>query len=448
MKKRTLILGSPSDKQKQFLLATERYLAYGGARGGGKSWAVRCKAVLLALRYPGCRILILRRTLPELQENHVQPLLKVLRGIAVYNDAKKRFLFGNSSVILCGYCMRSTDLNRYQGQEYDFIFIDEATQMEEEVFIALKASLRGANDYPKRIYLTCNPGGVGHSWVKRLFVDRRFLPSEDPLDYRFIPARLSDNQILRERDPSYLKALQSLPEDLRRAWLDGCWDVFKGQYFEEFSRDLHVVEPFEIPSSYRRFVAFDYGLDMLACLWFAVSPDGWIYVYRELHQPGLIVSEAAKKILEYSCGEEPEELYMPPDMASRQKDSGRTMAELFYENGISGKAADNRRVAGWLAVKELLKPVSDPYGGKTPRLRIFKNCTTLIAHLPALVRDEKNGSDASSHPHEITHICDALRYFALSYREKEPPAPALSPLEEAKRKALKRAKTGSRRSAF
>lgn len=191
--------------------------------------------------------------------------------------------------------MRSTDLNRYQGQEYDFIFIDEATQMEEEVFIALKASLRGANDYPKRIYLTCNPGGVGHSWVKRLFVDRRFLPSEDPLDYRFIPARLSDNQILRERDPSYLKALQSLPEDLRRAWLDGCWDVFKGQYFEEFSRDLHVVEPFEIPSSYRRFVAFDYGLDMLACLWFAVSPDGWIYVYRELHQPGLIVSEAAKK---------------------------------------------------------------------------------------------------------------------------------------------------------
>ena len=229
MKKRTLILGSPSDKQKQFLLATERYVAYGGARGGGKSWAVRCKAVLLALRYPGCRILILRRTLPELQENHVQPLLKVLRGIAVYNDAKKRFLFGNSSVILCGYCMRSTDLNRYQGQEYDFIFIDEATQMEEEVFIALKASLRGANDYPKRIYLTCNPGGVGHSWVKRLFVDRRFLPSEDPLDYRFIPARLSDNQILRERDPSYLKALQSLPGDLRRAWWDGCWDVFKGQ---------------------------------------------------------------------------------------------------------------------------------------------------------------------------------------------------------------------------
>ena len=438
----------PSERQREFLTSSTRYTAYGGARGGGKSWAVRTKAALMSLKYPGIRILLVRKTYPELRENHIVPLVKMLRDVADYSESKKTLTLCCGSRIKFGYCDAETDTGQYQGQEYDFIFIDEATQMEEEVFIALKASLRGANDYPKRIYLTCNPGGVGHSWVKRLFVDRRFLPSEDPLDYRFIPARLSDNQILRERDPSYLKALQSLPEDLRRAWLDGCWDVFKGQYFEEFSRDLHVVEPFEIPSSYRRFVAFDYGLDMLACLWFAVSPDGWIYVYRELHQPGLIVSEAAKKILEYSCGEEPEELYMPPDMASRQKDSGRTMAELFYENGISGKAADNRRVAGWLAVKELLKPVSDPYGGKTPRLRIFKNCTTLIAHLPALVRDEKNGSDASSHPHEITHICDALRYFALSYREKEPPVPALSPLEEAKRKALKRAKTGSRRSAF
>ena len=413
-----IAIGKPSEKQKRFLYATQRYVAYGGARGGGKSWAVRCKAALLCLHYPGCRVLILRRTLPELRENHVRPLAALLKDAAVYNDTKKTFVFSNGSVLICGYCAKEKDLGRYQGQEYDFVFIDEATQMEEYVFTALKGCLRGANGYPKRIYLTCNPGGVGHSWVKRLFIDRKFHKGEDPDDYLFIPAKLSDNAVLREKDPEYEKALQSLPKELRRAWLDGCWDLFEGQYFEEFSRETHTVAPFPVPPGYKRYMAFDYGLDMLACLWFAVSPAGEIFVYRELHEPGLIVSEAAKRMLEKSENERIEQIFLPPDMAGRQKDTGLTMEELFARNGIRGIAADNRRVPGWLAVKELLNPQPDPFGNLTPRLRIFRNCVTLIAHLPALRRDEKDGSDASVHPHAITHICDALRYFALTYRER------------------------------
>ena len=439
---------SVTRRQLEFIRSTARETLFGGAAGGGKSYAQLIDALLFAMKYPASRQLILRRTFPELKRSLIQVSLTLYpKEWGTYGESNHLWTFRNKSLIEFGFCDSENDVTKYQSAEYDVIRFDELTHFTEFQFTYLLSRIRGTNGYPKQVKASTNPGGVGHSWVKSRYIDV-LTPGEEKDGKLFLPAKVQDNTFLMRSDPEYVERLKLLDARSKKALLYGRWDLFEGQYFEEFSRDLHVVEPFEIPSSYRRFVAFDYGLDMLACLWFAVSPDGWIYVYRELHQPGLIVSEAAKKILEYSCGEEPEELYMPPDMASRQKDSGRTMAELFYENGISGKAADNRRVAGWLAVKELLKPVSDPYGGKTPRLRIFKNCTTLIAHLPALVRDEKNGSDASSHPHEITHICDALRYFALSYREKEPPAPALSPLEEAKRKALKRAKTGSRRSAF
>ncbi len=443
MKKRSL--GRPTERQRDFLMASERYVAYGGARGGGKSWAVRCKAVLLALRYEGCRILILRRTLGELRENHVRPLMGVLDGIARYNESKRTFTFSNGSLILCGYCAKEKDLLRYQGQEYDFIFIDEATQMEEYVFAALKGCLRGVGDCPKRMYLTCNPGGVGHSWVKRLFVDRKFKSGEDPADYRFIKARLTDNQVLLSKDPSYLKALESLPQDLKRAWLDGCWDIFSGQYFEEFSRELHVCKPFLIPPSFSRYIAFDYGLDMLACLWIACDNRGHFFVYRELHRQGLIVSEAARLIKEYSEGETIKEIFMPPDMHSRQKDSGLTMAELFFREGIDGSCADNRRVPGWLAIKELLRQEGE---GQPPRLQIFECCQTLISHLPSLLKDEKDGSDASVHPHEITHICDALRYFVLSYRQREQAQVQDDPLVAAKKRAIMRAAKGGRSNRF
>lgn len=447
MKKRSL--GAPTPKQSEFLRATERYVAYGGARGGGKSWAVRCKAVLLALSYPQAKILILRRTLSELRENHVRPLMTLLEGIATYSESKRTFRFGNGSLILCGYCAKDKDLLRYQGQEYDFIFIDEATQMEEYVFSALKGCLRGTNDHPKRIYLTCNPGGVGHSWVKRLFVDRKYREGEDPRDYRFIKAKLSDNAILQKKDPSYLKALQSLPPEMRRAWLDGCWDIFEGQYFEEFSREMHVCAPFEIPEEYVRYMAFDYGLDMLACLWIAYDRKGHYYVYKELHEQGLIVSRAAERIKEYSRGEHLSAVFLPPDLRSRQKDSGLSMAQLFEKEGIRGIAADNRRVPGWLAIKELLRPIDDQMGGTRPRLQIFENCTTLIAHLPALRKDPKTGSDASVHPHEITHICDALRYFALSFKSEERSAAKTEdPLLLAKKRAISKAASSRGRRRF
>ena len=399
---------TPNPRQVEFFTARERFIAYGGARGGGKSWAIRQKARLLALYYPGIRILILRRSFPELRENHILPMQSDLHGLATWREGDKTFVFPNSSRIRFGYCANESDVEQYQGSEFDVIFMDEATHFTQYQFSALGACLRGVNDFPKRMYLTCNPGGVGHMWVKRLFVDRNFKPGEDPNDYRFIPAKASDNKVLLQHDPGYLKMLDNLPDTLRQAWRDGRWDVFAGQYFPEFRADFHVVGSRALPIHWPRYRVFDYGLDMLACLWCAVDPTGRIWVYRELCQSGLIVSEAAAAIREHTLpGELIRYTVAPPDMWGTQKDTGRTMGELFIQNGVPLVTASNRRVQGWMAVKEFLKLRADG----SPGLMVFDCCRRLIRDMGAVQHDEKNPSDVAKEPHEYTHTVDALRYF-------------------------------------
>lgn len=219
-------IDKPNSKQEEFLRASTRYIAYGGARGGGKSWAVRVKAVLLALKHSGIKILLLRRTYAELRENHIVPLQSMLKtydkaGAARYKDTDKVFEFVNGSRLKLGYLDCDNDVLQYQGQEYDIIFLDEATQFTEFMFNTLKACLRGANDFPKRFYLTCNPGGIGHEWVKRLFVDRIYSGAENPEDYTFIRASVYDNKALMAKDKEYVKMLETLPEGLKKAWLYG-----------------------------------------------------------------------------------------------------------------------------------------------------------------------------------------------------------------------------------
>lgn len=388
--------------------ATNRFVAYGGARGGGKSWAVRQKAALLALNYAGIRILVLRRSFPELRENHILPLRRSLGCLADYKETEKAFSFLNGSRLKFGYCDTESDVLQYQGQEYDVIFIDEATQFTEFQFRTLTACLRGANAFPKRMYLTCNPGGVGHEWVKRLFIDRRFEKNERPEDYTFIPARVYDNMALLRADSGYVDMLESLPEDLRRAWLEGDWNVFAGQYFSEFRQDIHVVEPFEIPKSWRRYFTMDYGLDMLAGYFIAVDERGRAYVYREVYESGLIISDAAERIVD--CGERVEQSFAPPDLWNRRQDTGRSVAEIFAERGVWLQKAENARIAGWLDLKEWLKPI-EVDGQKRANLQIFSTCKNLIRTLPALRFDESGSGDVAGSPHELTHAPDAIRYF-------------------------------------
>lgn len=435
-----IVIEPPYPKQIEFFKATSRYVAYGGARGGGKSWAARTKAVLLALNYPGIQILLLRRQLTELRENHVIPLMRLLRDIAPYRQQEKTFVFPNGSRIVLGYCSAESDVLQYQGQSYDVIFMEEATQFSEFQFQTLTESNRSSGlcekAFPPRMYFTCNPGGVGHEWVKRLFIDKIYRNSERPEDYTFIKSLVYDNKFIMEHSPEYVRTLENLPEDRRRAMLYGDWDVFAGQYFPEFSREKHVIDPFPVPEDWRIYRAMDYGLDMLAVVWIAVDTTGRAYVIRELAMPDMPISDAAKKILELS----PEEAYLtwaPPDLWARSQESGKSKADLFVSSSLAMTKSNNNREAGWLAVKELLKDGPDG----EPRLLIFSNCKELIHCIPALQHDEKKPTDCATQPHEITHLPDALRYFAVQWARPAREVQKKTQLQKYREKVLRQKDT-------
>ena len=411
-----LDFGELNPKQREFCKARNRYIAYGGARGGGKSHVLRIKAILGALTYDGIRILIVRREYPELEQGLILPMRSMLPPeVASYNGAMRMFTFTNGSIIKFGHYDAGADVE-YQGIEYDWIFIDEATQFTEAQFRTLGACLRGTTNIPRRMYLTCNPGGVGHAWVKRLFVERDYdtAHGERPEDYYFIHATVEDNPQLREASPEYVQMLDLLPEDVRRAWRYGDWDALAGTFFPEFKTDTHVIRPYvHIPAEWKKYRAFDYGLDMFACLWIAVDYDGRCYVYREVQQSGLIVSDAAKLMLSLTPPtEQISATIAPPDMWNRQKDSGRMMADIFAENGVGLIRASNNRVQGWAMTKEMLKPMKYPVD--QPALLVTEDCRALIRNIQLILHDDKNPSDCSTEPHDITHICDALRYFCVT----------------------------------
>ena len=411
MQKEIRIFGSPSEKQKQFFASSARFTAYGGARGGGKSWALRRKLVAMCLRYDGIRCLLVRRTLPELKSNHVLPFLKEYGSFVSYNEHDRCLSFPNSSKIYLGYCSCDGDALRYQGQEYDVIAIDEATQMNEYRFSIFKACLRGVGDFPRRMYLTCNPGGIGHSWVKRLFVDKDFRANESPEDYSFIPALVFDNKILTNADPDYVRSLETLPERLRDAWLYGRWDVFEGQFFPEFDSAVHVCKSSELPEDMKYFASFDYGFDMLAALLLGIDADGALYVIREYMSPGLTLSEAALKVSKLCEGYPVEYAVASPDLWNRRQDTGKSGFEIMQ--GVRGMppmiCADNRRIPGWRVLREHLAHKASP-----PKLKICCQCSELIHSLPALLCDASRPEDASSEPHAITHAPEALRYAVMS----------------------------------
>lgn len=407
-----LDLGRPnSEPQIRFFDSRSKYTCYGGARGGGKSWCTQRKPVGGCMKYPGLRVLIVRRRYEDLENSVIEPILKLVNEtVAIYNASQHLLTFLNGSYIKFGNMESygSATTGKYQGQEYDWIFLEEATQFTEQEFRGIAACCRGASSYPKRIYMTANPGGIGHRWVKRLFVDRDFMEGENPDDYTFIKATVEDNKDLLEGSPDYVNALDLLPEDIRRAHRYGDWDALAGGYFPEFTLKTHVVKDFMIDPAWSKFRAFDYGLDMFACLWIAVDYTGRCYVYREFAESKLIVSQAAGAALAATpYTERIEYTVAPPDMWSTQKDTGKTMAQVFLENGLGLVKANNSRVQGWMALKELLKPMKD---GR-PGLLVFESCKGLIDDLMAIQHDEKNVSDCAKNPHEITHRPDALRYF-------------------------------------
>jgi phage terminase large subunit len=411
---------NPNPKQQLLFKSTKKHIGYGGARGGGKSWSLRVKFSILALKYANLKILLLRRTYPELEANHIIPLQSELKGLAKYKETKRVFTFGNGSIIKLGHCKSEKDMFIFQGQEYDVIGFEEATLFTETQIRFIMTCLRSTRtDFVSRIYYTCNPGGVSHHFIKRIFIDCEYEEGEDPSEYEFIQALIYDNEVLMKNDPGYMKILNSMSPDLIAAHRDGDWDALSGAYFKEFKKPTHVIDPIILDPSWYRYVVIDYGLDMLAAYWIADDGKGQFYAYKELCKPELIISDAALALKEFNDGDRIIFWYAPPDMQFRQKDTGKSSLEVFHENGIPFITTKNDRVEGWLMVKELLKVRSvkqvDGSVIRKPQLLIFSNCTQLIKHLPIIQRDLKNPNDCSKEPHDITHSPDAIRYFASEY---------------------------------
>ena len=410
-------------KQKSFIEATQTEVLFGGAAGGGKSYGQMVDAFLFALKYAGSKQLILRRTFAELDKSIIRTVLSLYpREVFTFNSSSHTGRFRNGSVIDFGYCATENDVYQYQSAEYDVIRFDELTHFTEAQYVYLISRIRGVNNFPKQIKSSTNPGSVGHSWVKARFVDpapeNTPFTAPDGMTRIFIPSKVDDNKFLMRDDPSYKERLLALPEKDRKALLYGDWNIFEGQYFDEFDPTVHVIQPFQIPREWRIYRALDYGLDRLACIWVAVDSTGCHYVFKEKCESNLPIAEAAKAVITHTNPDE--EIYTtlaPPDLWGRSQETGKGKADIFYANGLRLTKASNDREAGWLAIKELLR--KDANGES--RLKIFSTCRELIKCLPMLVRDPKRPTDCLTEPHEITHAPDALRYYAISWARPNDP---------------------------
>ncbi len=434
----TLTIQPPSEKQKLFLTADTKHIGFGGARGGGKSWAVRTKAKLLALKYGkelhpqkevGIKILIVRRTYPELINNHINILRRELLGIATYNDKDKVLKFNNGSTINFTYCANDKDLDRLQGQEYDVIFLDEATQLSEFQMKAITACLRGVNNFPKRVYYTCNPGGQGHGFIKKIFIERRYDDGERPEDYTFIQSLVTDNKVLMESQPDYLKQLEALPPKLREAWLYGNWDIFEGQFFEDFIdkpeqyRDrtwTHVIEPFNIPEGWKIYRSFDWGYAKpFSCGWWAVDFDGVCYRILELYgctkEPNTGIKWTPDQVFAEIHKIETEHTWLKgkyiqgvADPAIWDAEFGESIADVAARHMVYFAKGDHQRIPGWMQVHYRLAFDENGF----PMMYIFKNCKAFIRTIPLLQYDDRKVEDLDTEGED--HVADEVRYFLMS----------------------------------
>lgn len=421
----------PNPKQVAFFEAEARHIGYGGARGGGKSWAGRRKAVMLCMRYDGLKGLLLRRTMPELRNNHITSLRSELYGYAKYAQDERAFLFPNGARLLLGYCDNEGDLNQYQGQEFDFIIFEEATQFPEGWIKFICTSLRTTRtDFSPRVYYTMNPGGVGHEYIKRIFIDRRYQDGERPEDYVFIQATVYDNKVLMDADPAYIDMLKALPAAQRKAHLEGCWDVYDGQVFQEFRDDpahyedrqwTHVITPFEVPHSWEIWRSFDFGYSKpFSCAWWAVDYDGRLYRILELYgcvanEPDTGVKWSPDEIFREIRRIETEHRWLRgkhihgvADPAIWEASHGVSIADTAEKHGVYFEPGDHQRLPGWMQVHYRMQFDGEGY----PMLYVFSGCRGFRRTMPLLTYDPHKPEDIDTKQED--HIADETRYLCMA----------------------------------
>ena len=419
----------PFSKQNVFHRSGAKYRLFGGAAGPGKSKALLIEAILQANRHSGVNTLLLRRTFPELESSLLRYFRRdvpreLYRG---YNDAKHIVTWRNGSTTQFGYSRSENDIYQYQGAEYKFIGIDELTlfTLAQWQFLTsrnrcpvpgARATMAGAT----------NPGNIGHAWVKSLWIDKRPAAGMDspdkydPSDYDFIPARVHDNPIYAA-DESYLKALKALPENLRRAFFEGDWEVFAGQYFDNFNTFHHVVRAEEIQFEpwWPRWISIDWGFEHPAAVYWHTSvpmpsesrvaergtgsTSFRTITYREFVNQHMSPRELAAAILDSTAGEKISSVYLSPDAFARHTDYttiADQIGDMFVAFGLPRPIpADNDRVGGWMLMYQMLD---------ANEWLITSNCAQLIRTLPNLVRDSVRVEDIAKMDGDDP--ADAARY--------------------------------------
>jgi phage terminase large subunit len=389
------------------------YILIGGAAGGSKSRGVREIAHTRSMTIPGYRVLLLRRTYAQLEENHLRDVdLEAKEMGAVFVPSAKLVRYPNGSTLRFGHCETVADANNYLSSEYDLIIFDELVTFEEVQFLLISSRARSTKPgITPKVLAGTNPGGPQSHWVRARFidktVDRDEYPDYNPDDWHFIPSKLEDNPYL---DSSYEKKLLALPKELRKAYRDGDWDIFPGQYFPEWRKATHVVAR-PIPSSAVWYRAIDGGFVKPAAILWIACWDGHAYVRHEWTPTRVVNSDQAKGIRaltkEYGIGKvrttvADTSLWVP------STDSGESAAETFARHGVPLLQASKDRVNGWTRLREWLRLAPDG----TPWLTVHPDCAYLARTLPSLVSDLNHPEDVDTDGED--HAADALRYWVMS----------------------------------
>ncbi len=403
--------------QTDFLAADEKDVLYGGAAGGGKSYAMLVDPLRYAHR-KAHRALILRRSMPELREliDKSRELYPQAFPGCKFKEVEKVWNFPSGAKIEFGFLERDADVYRYQGQAYSWIGFDEITHLPTEFSWNYLASRLRTTDSEIKTYLRCtaNPGGVGAHWVKKRYVDST-IPNKsqlgkDGLTRKFIPARLLDNPYLA-KDGVYEQMLMSLPPVQRKQLLEGNWDVNEGAAFVEFDPKVHIVTPFQIPISWERIKGIDYGYaSESACIWGTVDKsDGTLIIYRELYKKGLTGVDLGSIITEMEY-DDPMSVPGVLDTSAwaRTGTTGPTVGESLVKQGHKLRRADKNRIQGKIQIHEYLKVQPS----SRPKLQIFNTCPNLIRELQNIPLDTRNPEDVDTHAAD--HAYDALRYLIMS----------------------------------
>lgn len=425
-------------RQQLFHTANAEEVLYGGAVGGGKSYAILWDAVMFCMQNDGVYTAVFRRTFPELEKSLILEALKVIpTSWYEYNKKEHRMYFKNHSILEYNYCQYESDVYNFQSAQYDRLYFDELTHFTKFIYLYLSSRCRTTKPNIKpQIKSASNPGNIGHNWVKMRFIDGG-IPNEiqtktDPetghkFNVQFIPAKLQDNKYLMEGDPEYLNRLMNLPPEDRKALLEGDWNILKGQFFSEWRNEVHICEPFEIPFDWHRIIGLDWGWTNPTCVeWITFSPQGLAFVYRELMVTETTDDLLAIKIKELTGKEKIDYRMADPSLWSiNQYERGESLAMRMSSYGVALIKGDNNRKSGWSMIHNYLRIDEDT---KEPKLKVFNTCHYLIETLPGLIHDDHNPEDVDTRGED--HAGDALRYALMTkpimYRPKSVKAPQYS----------------------